>query len=104
MKKSVVLVSGLIAVTAWIAPAYADLTVVDGKVTATYVDPDDLVIELDVVGQCGSNFFHVQRARTNFKEMAAAALVAVAGGKQMILFVESCVSDRNILSHGAVLP
>lgn len=85
-------------------PAQAALTVVGGKVVATYADPDDFVIELDVAGVCGSKFFHIQRAKKNFKELTAAALVAVAGGKHMNLFVESCVADRNILSHGAVFP
>ncbi len=104
MLKNSLLTTTLLVMAVCVPPAQAAITVVNGKVTATYADPDDFVIELDVAGTCGSRFFHVQRARKNFKEMAAAALVAVAGGKRMTLFVESCVADRNILSHGAVFP
>lgn len=104
MRKSLLLASGLLLAALHMPSAEAALTVVNGKVVATYADPDDFVIELDAAGPCGSKFFHVQRVRKNFKEMTAAALVAVAGGKRMSLFVESCAGDRNILSHGAVFP
>lgn len=85
------------------SPAQA-LTIVNGRIVATYADPDDFVIELDAAGPCGSKFFHVQRVKKNFREMTAVALVAVSGAKRMTLFVESCAGDRNILSHGSVFP
>jgi len=93
----------LLASVLFAAPAHA-LTVINGKVTATYADPGDFVIEMDTPGNCGSKFFHVQRTRVNFKEMVALGLVAVNGAKRMSMFVESCAGDRNILSHGAVFP
>ncbi len=71
-----------------------------GKVTAVYADPSDFVVELDVAGDCGSKFYHVQRSRLNFKEAVAVFLTAYSTGKTVTLFVESCSGDRNILSHG----
>jgi hypothetical protein len=75
---------------------------VSGRVVAGFADPSDFVIELDKPGECGSKYFHIRRNKANFREVAAAALTAVAAGKPMLLFVESCQGDRNILSHGAV--
>jgi hypothetical protein len=92
----------LIAVVTCLAPpAFAQPTT-SGKVARLYADPSDFVIELDTRGRCGSAFFHVQRANTNFKELTAVALTAFATGKTMTLFVASCITDRNIVSHGAV--
>jgi hypothetical protein len=104
MKKSKQVLLVLSAIAALSAPPAQALTVVNGRIVATYADPDDFVIELNAPGICGSKFFHVKRAAKNFREMTAVALVAVAGAKNMTMFVESCAGDRNILSHGAVFP
>ena len=103
MRKVSLTAFALLACTLFSVPAHS-LTVVNGRVTGIYVDPDDFVITMDKSGPCGSGFFHVQRARVNFKEMVAAGLVAVNGAKRMSMFVESCIGDRNILSHGALQP
>ena len=84
-------------------PAVAQPTVTGGKITAIFGDPGDFVVQLDTVGTCGSNFFHIQRANANFKEMTAIALTAFSTGKTMNFFVVSCSGDRNITSHGFVV-
>jgi hypothetical protein len=96
------------------SPAYADV-VITGKIEAVYSDPSDVVVQLDHIGDCSpfvvvlgggpppsSKFFHIQRAQTNFKELTAVALTAFAAGKTMTFFINSCVGDRNIVSHGRV--
>jgi hypothetical protein len=80
------------------SPAHA-LGVKTGKVIAVYADPSDFVVHADVAGDCGSNFYHIQRSRTNFREASAVMLTAFSLGKRLILFVESCNGDRNIVSH-----
>jgi hypothetical protein len=87
----------------FVYPSSAALTVIGGKPLAVYADPSDVVIHLDTAGPCGSNFFHIQRTSQNFKELTSAALTALSLGKGMHLFVSTCASDRNILSHGAVM-
>ncbi len=86
--------------TGWAATAE---NVTSGRVVGTFADPNDFVIELDTAGRCGSKWFHIQRAKPNFKEMAAVAMTALASNKKLMLFVERCVQDRNILSHGAAM-
>ena len=90
------------AAVAIAAPAVAQTTFTSGKVIAVFGDPSDFVVQLDTNGSCGSNFFHSQRANANFREMVAIALTAFATGKTLGFFVESCVGDRNITSHGLV--
>ena len=80
--------------------AYAE-TVTLGKPIEVFADPSDVVIGLDTAGSCGSKFFHIQRANTNFKEFTAVVLTAYSSGKSLRLFVASCSGDRNILSHGS---
>ena len=63
-------------------------------------DPSDFVVQLDAQGSCGSNFFHIQRDSTNFKELTAVVLTAFSTSKRMTLFVAGCSGDRNIVSHG----
>jgi hypothetical protein len=74
-----------------------------GKIVAVYADPGDFVVELDTQGDCGSRFFHIQRLRQNFKEVVAVFLTAYAAGKRLVVFVESCAGDRNILTHAGSL-
>lgn len=83
----------------WAKPAEAQ-SVTSGSVVNVFADPGDFVLELSEAGRCGSKYFHVQRANANFKEMVAVALTAFATGKLMTMFVASCASDRNIVSHG----
>ena len=90
-----------------IASAHAQVSVSSGKIIAIFGDPDDFVVQLDTNGRCGSDFFHIQRAKAfNFKEMTAIALTAFTTGKTMSFFVVSCVGEipagRNITSHGFV--
>jgi len=83
---------------------FADIIgVTNAKPVTVFADPSDVVVDTDTKGKCGSNFFHIQRSHENFKELTAVALTAIATGKRMVFFVESCGGDRNILSHGAVL-
>ena len=86
--------------------AYAQVSVSSGKIIAIFGDPDDFVVQLDTNGRCGSDFFHIQRAKANSKEMTAIALTAFTTGKTMSFFVVSCVGEipagRNITSHGFV--
>lgn len=98
----VLCIAGSVAIS-----AYADEVVVGGKIEAVYADPSDVVVQLDHIGDCSkfvlnggnSKFFHLQRARTNFKEMTAVVLTALAAGKSVTFFVETCERDRNIVSH-----
>lgn len=86
-------------------PTHTDvggLTATGGRVIHVFADPNDMVIQLDQNGRCGSNYFHVQRTSTNFNEMTAVALTAFSTEKTMTMFVASCSSERNIVSHGYV--
>lgn len=96
------LILGLIlsAFTGSGGPARSQVRVVEGKVAILSADPSDVVITLDKNGPCGTAYFHVQRTNQNFSEMTALAMTAFAGGKTMALFVTSCATDRNIISHG----
>jgi hypothetical protein len=93
------------------SPACAQV-VIDGKIEAVYADPSDVVVQLDHIGDCrpfvvvggggsppSSKFFHIQRAKTNFKEMTAVVLTALSAGKSLSFFVETCEGDRNIVNH-----
>lgn len=95
---SMLAIVGLIGPPATAQPA----TFTSGKIIAIFGDPGDFVVQLEMRGRCGSNFFHIQRAKANFKEMTAVALTAFASDKTMGFFVVSCGGDRNITSHGVV--
>lgn len=82
--------------------AHAALTVTIGKPLEVFADPSDVVVALDTAGSCGSKYFHIQRANPIFKELTAVVLSAISSGKGLRLFVASCSSDRNILSHGSI--
>jgi hypothetical protein len=100
-KKSLMALLLLATVGNFSSSAYADVTVIIGKPLEVYADPSDVVVGLDTAGPCGSKFFHIQRTNTNFKELTAVVLTAYSSGKSLRLFVASCASDRNILSHGS---
>jgi hypothetical protein len=89
----------VVEVMAWADPASAQAALT-AKVTHVYADPGDFVIALDKAGYCGSNYFHVRRANTNFQEMVAVMLKAFQGFKSMIVFITGCAGNRNIISHG----
>lgn len=96
--------SALVVLAAAATPLAAQpVTNHSGQIVAIFPDPSDFVVQLSVNGRCGSNFFHVQRANQNFKEMAAAAYTAFAATKTMGFYVTSCSGDRNIVSHGYIL-
>jgi regulation of enolase protein 1 (concanavalin A-like superfamily) len=72
----------------------------DGSVVAVAADPQDFVFRLDQSGSCGSDWFHIQRSRDNFKEVVAVALTAYSTNRRMIVQVVACAGNRNIISHG----
>ena len=79
-------------------------TNVSGVVQAVYADPSDVVIQLDVVGPCGTAFYHVRRTNVNFNQMFEVARTAIATNKRLSVFVTAtCQGTRNILSHAAIL-
>ena len=101
--KKITLVALLLAIVGGFSGSvYAALTVTIGKPLEVFADPSDVVVALDTAGTCGSKYFHIQRANTNFKELAAVVLTAHSSGKTLRLFVASCSGDRNILSHGGM--
>src|SRR3569833_811027 len=71
-----------------------------GRILSIYADPSDIVMGLDVVGPCGSFYYHIQRNNLNWKELYSLMLLAFATGKSVSLVVANCTGDRNILSHG----
>jgi hypothetical protein len=91
-----------------VAPAYAQTV---GAVTAIYADPpnnvapmgDYFIIELSVDGKCGSKWFHISRAASNQKEVAAMAMTALAADKRLGVYVTACSGKRNIISHGVLI-
>ena len=104
MKKSYLLMTVLLAMAgSFSSSTYAATGVASGKVLLLYTDPSDVVVELDTAGSCGSKYFHIQRKNANFKELTALVMTAASSGKVLNLFVASCVGDRNILSHGAMV-
>ena len=103
MKRFVLIVAVLCIVEFLSSSVFAEIQVTDGTPVMVYADPSDVVVELDNAGPCKSKYFHIRRARQNFKELTAVVLSAFATGKRLKLFVElPCVkgSDRNFLSHG----
>jgi len=86
--------------------AYSALN--SGYVKKLYVDPTNIVIVLNdasgtaVNGECGSNYYHINRTADNFDEFYALVLTAAASQKEVHLEVGSCVGNRNILTHGSV--
>jgi len=92
------LIGSLLGFAIWSSPAQAQA--VAGLITIIAGDPEDFVVQLDKNGPCGSPYFHMKRSSMNFKEMVGVELTAFAMGKPLTVFVTSCVSDRNIISHG----
>lgn len=83
--------------------AQAQLTNKIGTVQVVYADPSDVVIQLDVVGPCGSVFYHVRRTNVNFNQVFELARTAIAVNKQLSVFVlPTCQGQRNVLSHAAI--
>lgn len=91
----------LAAVASPSGPTHAQaLTVTGGTIANLFADPSDVVVELSKAGSCGSKYFHIQRAATNFRELTSVALTAFTGGRVMTFFVKGCFADRNVVSHG----
>ena len=94
-------VFGMIATT---STAQAQTTESRGTVTTVYNDPgNEFLFALSVNGRCGSAIFHISRTATNYKEMVAMVLTALATNKTLGAWVTSCRGDRNIISHGYLL-
>ena len=101
-KTSLALITSLGLALAGTAIGQSAPTVTNGVPVNVFADPSDMVIELDQPGRCGSRYFHIQRSKTNFKEVTAVMLTAFATGKRFVAFVEGCAGDRNLLSSGYV--
>jgi hypothetical protein len=101
MRKNALMALLLAIVGSFSSSASAALTDTIGKPQEVFADPSDVVVVLDTAGSCGSKFFHIQRANTNFKELTAVVLTAFSSGRSLHLFVASCSDTRNILSHGS---
>lgn len=95
----------VVAATLGLALCHASAAVPEwrsGSLQTIYTDPSDVVLVLNQPGPCGSNFYYIPRTNTNFKEFYAAMLLAFAAGKNVSIYIVSCSSDRNVLSHGNV--
>lgn len=91
-----------VIVSAFSTSAFAFDVWVNGKPSIVYADPSDVVVVLSNAGPCGSKFFHIQRAKVNFKELTSLAENALLYNKSLAFDVTDCSGDRNILSHGAI--
>lgn len=75
---------------------------VNAKPTQIFADPSDVVVVMDKAGPCGSSFYHIQRSKTNFNELAGIAQDAFIYGKSLAVIVNNCAGDRNILHVGSM--
>ena len=98
--------------------AYADVLdqvyQTNGTVVAIWPDPgpdygkkfgrgnDEFVFALSNNGKCGSNAFHIDRTKSNAKEMVALVLTAFTTKKEMGAYVIECKGNRNLISHGFI--
>jgi predicted membrane protein len=101
LKNSIVAVSIALAVS--VSPAHAVDGVV-GNIAILFADPSDFVIELDKKSSCGSAYFNVQRANTNFKEVVALAMTALTNKTAIGINSSSCAGDRAIVSGISLAP
>ena len=90
-----------------------------GYIQRLYVDPNpfDVVVTLfdingnHVIGQCGTNFYHIQKSNENFKEIYALMLSASLADKEVTLSTTSCLASpnnpselsRNVVDSGYML-
>jgi hypothetical protein len=109
-KKAIFSTVALAGLGIGISPAYAGTAITDYVYGVFGNAPgmnggDYLVINLNTNGPCGSGFYLISRAQSNYKDVAAAAFVAFATGKKMFVNVTGCNANTptlNIISHGAV--
>lgn len=79
-----------------------------GHIQKLYIDPSDVVIQLDEYGPCGSNFFHIRRSNVNFAELFASVLTAKSRNMTVGFAVIDCAEDdpgvltRNVADHGYI--
>lgn len=79
-----------------------------GHIQKLYIDPSDVVVQLDEYGPCGSNFFHIRRSNANFAELFASVLTAKSKDMTVGFAVTDCTEDdpgvftRNVADHGYI--
>ncbi|MCL2258892.1 MAG: hypothetical protein FWC18_03585 [Cystobacterineae bacterium] len=88
--------------------AYAQSYEATGTVSGIWNEPgDEFIFTLNNKGICGSQHFHISRANSNYKEMVAMVLTALAANKTVGVYVTGCRTmygtNRNIISHGFIL-
>jgi uncharacterized protein YycO len=88
--------------------AYAQSNETSGTVVSVWNDTgSEFVFVLNKNGMCGSPHFHINRSQTNYKEMVAMVLTALATNKTVGVFVTSCRvmygTNRNVISNGYIL-
>lgn len=83
--------------------AHATFEINNVTISRVYIDPTDIVVLTNTANQCGSNFFHLPRSNTNFKEVFAFILLAYKNQTTINFAVQdSCNGDRKFISHGSV--
>ena len=97
-----------IGMAATTSTAYAQSSETTGNVVGIWNDPgSEFVFTLDRNGTCGSQQFHISRSSSNYKEMVAMVLTALAANKTLGVYVTGCKmmygTNRNIISHGFLL-
>lgn len=97
---------GALLVGMLLAPlvAFAEQEINGVFIDRLYVDPTDVVVLTDTPNGCGSNFYHLLRTNTNFKEMYAILFLAFKSQTPINLTVmDECVEgDRKVISHGSM--
>lgn len=76
---------------------------IDGRIGKFWVVQNDVIVELDASGPCGSIYYRVLRSAANFQEMVAVLLTAAGSGKPVRLELSQCSGNENIVSHGAAV-
>lgn len=72
-------------------------------ISRVYIDPSDIVVLTNTANGCGSNFYHLPRGNTNFKEVFAFIFLAYKGQLPINFAVQdSCNGDRVEISHGSM--
>lgn len=83
--------------------AHATHEVNNITISRVYIDPTDIVVLTNTPNGCGSNFYHLARSNTNFKEVFAFIFLAYKGQIPINFAVQdSCSGDRIWISHGSM--
>ncbi len=72
-------------------------------IARVYIDPTDIVVLTNAPNGCGSNFYHLSRDNTNFKEVFTFIFLAFKGSLPINFAVhDDCSGDRIWISHGSM--